>query len=100
MSPRCEAGYLCRAGVTEKCPAGQYSSAGSSSCSFCPPGQYSPELGSPNCSCCEGGMESTHAKQTCDYCPENEVNIFNFLFLIMIAAYRNVTPKPPILPSC
>ena len=82
VSTRCEAGYLCRAGVTEKCPAGQYSSAGSSSCSFCPPGQFSPQEGATNCTCCEGGMESTHAKQSCDYCPENEVFSLHFYFTL------------------
>ena len=31
-------------------------------------------VGSANCSCCDGGMESTHAKESCDFCPENEVS--------------------------
>ena len=42
---RCEAGYLCRAGVTGQYPTGQYSTAGSSKSSFCPPGQFASQNG-------------------------------------------------------
>ena len=43
------------ASCPNSCPAGQYSPAGSTSCFYCPTGQYSSSAGSSSCTLCSPG---------------------------------------------
>ena len=73
--PRC---IKCKAGTYKdtlglerncsKCPAGKYSSEGSSSCSDCPPGHVSNEEGSTSCSMCGPGTGPNSSKTACEKC--------------------------------
>ena len=53
----------------EPCPAGKFSSAGSSSCSPCPAGTFSSSSGSTSCNSCPAGEFSSEGSTSCSTCP-------------------------------
>ena len=53
-----------------QCAAGNFSTAGSSSCAMCPPGRISESSGSGNCTACpRGKYQSESGRSECKNCP-------------------------------
>ncbi|KAL5263933.1 hypothetical protein ACHWQZ_G005126 [Mnemiopsis leidyi] len=69
----CQAGFSCVAGVAEPCKVGTYNDGTFLRCHLCPPGMFTNTTGSPNCSCCPEGSESSHGKDECKMCGWNEI---------------------------
>jgi serine/threonine protein kinase/sugar lactone lactonase YvrE len=53
------------------CPAGSYSSSGSSTCTLCPAGSFASSVGSRNCTLCDAGSFSSSigSLNNCSSCP-------------------------------
>ena len=69
----CQPGFSCVAGVAEPCKVGTYNDGTFLRCRLCPPGMFTNTAGSPNCSCCPEGSESSHGKDECKMCAWNEI---------------------------
>jgi syndecan 4 len=67
----CPAGSACIAGKRTPCRAGTYERE-RVQCSPCPPGLYSNGTSNTRCQCCPAGYQSTHSKDGCKPCRENE----------------------------
>ena len=64
---KCPAGYKCNNNKRTKCPAGQYSAAGSGKCLACQAGTYS-KAGSGKCTKCPAGTLSGSNASECKKC--------------------------------
>lgn len=67
---QCLSGYYDSDGFCNKCPAGQYSAAGATTCMSCPQGTYTDKEGSTSCIPCPAGkyssiMGATSCADTC-----------------------------------
>ena len=56
----------------QKCPAGKFSTAGSSSCTNCPAGEFSSTSGSSSCSPCPAGQFPNEDSTSCSPCPAGQ----------------------------
>ena len=65
------------ASVCITCPSGRFSGVGSTFCTSCSPGQYTPYVGYSGCLLCFPGTSSLGGASTCVSCPAPSNFAFN-----------------------